>query len=136
MGDWELLAIADQVRPARETEMLRLFLLGEQPFPAQAVLLTMIALDRAEIHNQVLMVPVAYKTVGHHRAYGFAIPGITFQLLLGAKLPPRSAELCTQKSGLIFATGQNDDAQLQRALRLIAKSEKRGRFREDDRRKR
>lgn len=108
---------------AQYQEPLRLFLLGMSPFPDRMALHTWISsLDGdllASLHS-----PEANRVQGV-RAYQFAVPGITFRLMVGGHIPQAFLDYCTAPSplrvvGIIPDLDHNDVTDMAARYRRVA----------------
>lgn len=68
-------------------EDLRLFVLGEKPFPANAAILVTVSSADEPGANEFTIFPFERGKKSWGRQYGFAIPGVMFQLFLGKGIP-------------------------------------------------
>jgi len=86
-------------------ERLRLFLLGVSDFPDDVALRTEIV-PAHEPSLTTICFPYGGRVKDYHH-YSFTIPGITFDLLVGQRIPPEARRYCTAKSkeGTILFTG-------------------------------
>jgi hypothetical protein len=87
-------------------ERLRLFLLGLSGFPDDVALRTEIVPEH-EPSLTTICFPYGGRMKDYHH-YSFTIPGITFDLLLGQRIPSEARRYCTAKSneGTILYTGR------------------------------
>ena len=94
----------------RYEEELRRFLLGEQPFPSNAVLWVSVSkLSQPEL-AKAMVFPYGGREDGYH-LYQFAIPGLRFHMFLGNCIPPLIRRMCTFRSpeNLIYFTDRVDE---------------------------
>jgi hypothetical protein len=74
------------------TEVLRLFLLGEAALPPRINLSLYVLTDR--LSQAVIYVPVRTSKVDFRWGFGFVACGLMFILLLGKKIDPRASRTC------------------------------------------
>jgi hypothetical protein len=86
------------------TEQFGLFLVDENDFPADAAITTeVLAFHEASLGTAVF--PYGGRS-GDFHLYGFAIPGVRFNLYVGKRIPAEARRMCTFRSpeGLIMLT--------------------------------
>lgn len=76
-------------------EMLRLFLLGDGPFPKNSSLVVTVSSETDDGANELILFPWMSNDGEAFRQYRFVIPGIAFQLFIGEGIPPEIAALST-----------------------------------------
>jgi hypothetical protein len=88
-------------------ERFRLFLLEERKFPIDVALITKIVPPHEPSLNTILF-PHGGRTKAKYHQYSFTIPGITFDLSIGQRIPPEARRCCTAGSpeGTILYTGE------------------------------
>jgi len=94
----------------RYQEELRRFLLGDQPFPSNAVLWVSVSnLSQPEL-AKTMVFPYGGRADGYH-LYQFAIPGLRFHMFVGNCIPPLIHRMCTYRSpeNLVYLTDKVDE---------------------------
>ena len=88
-------------------ERFRLFLLGESEFPVDVALLTKIVPTHEPSLNTIIF-PYGGRSKKNYYQYSFTIPGITFDLFIGKRIPPetRQCSTATSPEGMILYTGE------------------------------
>ena len=86
------------------SELFRLFLLNEGEFPADAALTTEVLAFHEASHGTAVFPYGGRK--GDCHTYGFAMPGVRFELYVGMRMPAEARRMCTVRSpeGLIMLT--------------------------------
>ena len=104
------------------TEHLRQFLMDKQYFPKKAVLIVTVSRSTAEERNQFMVFPFLKNHTGRFRQYKFTVPGLTFQLFVGKKIPNDVRALCSvrSKARYIFMAKVMDDMNLSDMGSLIS----------------
>jgi hypothetical protein len=112
-------------------EELRLFLLGNGPFPQNGVLVVTVSGSAQVLNNEFVMFPFLKHHEATHRSYKFVIPGMTFQLVLGRALPDHYRAVCAVRSPqrYVFSGSTMDELNLQDAWALIGQARRVGRVR-------
>lgn len=105
-------------------EQLRLYLLGQAPFPTDIVIRMFVAV-KADTKDQFATTPVRLDVRGYHR-YEFIIPGLQFAIVLGQQMPTEARGACLLRSAenLVFLTDHLDQRSVKDLLRTARVSEK------------
>jgi hypothetical protein len=108
-----------RLKLAAYQERLRQYLLGGS-FPADAVLVVLVAYGMEEMRNGSISFPHLSKRDKGWRRYSFTVPGVTFWLFVGRAIPSEIQRMCCVRSPqkLLFSSDQVDlaNAQMQRAV--------------------
>jgi hypothetical protein len=101
-------------------EDFRRYLLGETEFPDQVSLY--ISVSSLELLPLTAFPPVGKNAQGFHFYY-FAIPGVTFRLFVGSRIPENLRRGCFVRSPqkLIYVTAKDDIANLSDRVRQLSK---------------
>lgn len=105
-------------------EQLRLYLLGQTPFPADIVIGMFVA-AKADTKDQFATTPVPLNVRGYHR-YELIIPGIQFAIMLGQRMPEEARSSCLLRSAenLVFLSDHVNRRPMRDLLRTARLTEK------------
>jgi len=97
-------------------ESLRLFLLGQSGFPANASLGIFVSPN--PLHDGVIFPQRAHRTGDHFMRHGFFVPGMTFVLCTGKTIPSGVTDECAArtKTLMLGTVGENLARQLRAGL--------------------
>jgi hypothetical protein len=104
-------------------EAFRRYLLGDE-FPRNAVLIIAVGFGMEEMRNAVVTFPYLTDRQKDHRQYRCTVPGITFQLFLGAQLPNALRSMCSVRSQqrLIYMSDIVDKVNSQKNIAAYART--------------
>jgi len=108
---------------------IRLFLLGRGDLPKEAVVL--ITVSPAVRPERSASPPAGSRKGSCHRYY-FEIPGVSFQLLLGKRIPSELRRLCAYRTRTIVVTSISEERSLQEALKLRTTAKLKGKLKSSD----
>ena len=106
-------------------ECLRLFLLGQADLPSEVVV--MVTVSPSVKPDMSASLPFGSRIGLCHRYY-FEIPGMSFQLLLGKRIPSQLRELCAYRKRRIVVTSIAEARSFQEALKLRFTAELKGKL--------
>lgn len=105
---------------------LRQFLL-DGPFPEDAALVVSLTNDMARLRNMLMVFPFFKNRSVGFRQYRFTVPGITFQLFLGKRMPAELQRLAIHSPEQnVLMSSDIDDVNMGDAAKLISRTRKRG----------
>lgn len=117
----------------RYEDELRLFLLGEGAFPADMVLTVVVTGATEAVPHRAVTFPYlkGRDPEARYRHYRFVVLGISFELLVGNRIPAAVRALCSVRSPsrLVYVVTETDRLNITDALRLFAKGRPAGRLR-------
>lgn len=113
---------------------LRAYLLGEALFPADMVLVINVSSATDAQHNRVMMGPWLSDRSRLFSTYAFRVPGITFRLMIGRRIPADIRKGCSALFGYVLVSPDADERNLRDALGLAGKAPRRGKLRRVGRR--
>ncbi len=105
----------------RYREEFRRYLMAESDTPENAVF--WISVSARDMPLTTVEFPFGSNQGGYHQ-YRFAVPGISFQLFLGGRMPPLLRRTCTHRSpeGFIFLSNKVDERMLEDMVRGFGKA--------------
>lgn len=107
-------------------EPLRVFLVGEAPFPEHMYLSTWVELKRDEDANRYAVPPFMAFDTGYH-IFRFFIPGMVFTLWVGKTVSGEIQRTCTSRSGLLVLR-PIDDLRDKEVRARVAESKRKGKL--------
>ncbi len=102
------------------TEQFRRFLLGQDSFPANAVIV--IHVSNADDPLAVAFFPTGEKVAGSFYWYSFCIPGLMYWLFVGGRIPDSFRSVCAvrSKGRKLFLTSRVEEFMQQTAINVAA----------------
>jgi hypothetical protein len=109
-------------------EEFRRYLLGEADFPANAVMMVCVPVGPNPLMSFTFP---GVEKFGTYHQFRFSIPGITFNMALGAGMPPEIRRMCTLRSpdNFIYSSPLVDFTNIETMNQLIKNAERFGRLR-------
>lgn len=119
--NWRLLDHRERLDLGPYEERLRNFLMGHQPFPADASLWVNVA--AATLPQKTLIFPYGGR-LDDYRQYRFGIPGLAFWLHLGGRMPAVTRDMCSVHSPehFIYLSDAVDASALRDMAKLFHKT--------------
>ena len=107
---------------------LRLYLLGKTGIPDGVVLLVFLRKDLDWLYNQVVTMPFLSNREPEYRRYKFVVPGLTFDMLFGMRIPKTLRRTCSARSGFLYMSESTDADMLEMTALMVNRAESKGKF--------
>ncbi len=111
-------------------ERLRQFLLSDEgSLPEGVALLIGVSVAREGRHNRILELPTQVPDSSQPCRYRFSMPGLTFVLYVGGRLPHVVTAYCASRTGTLLMLPEAEAEKLQDLIRLARETPRRGTLR-------
>ena len=87
---------------------LRLYLLGKTGMPDGVVLLVFLRKDLDRLYNGIVAMPYLFNRDPKYRRYKFIVPGLTFDMLFGMRIPKTLRGSCSARLGFLYMSESTD----------------------------
>ena len=92
------------------------------------MLLVFLRKDLDWLYNQVVTMPFLSNREPEYQRYKFIVPGLTFDMLFGIRIPKTLRGTCSARSGFLYMSEAIDADTLEMTAFMVNRAESKGKF--------